>query len=138
MVTDCFLLDASFVEVNVEEKTGQLQLPQDSVHGVDGLSEEVEIKYQTEIGKHLEIILVKMFEIVGETFTKEYVQEDNWYWKHTWTTSQEKAFLDWMIRYIMSNKEATFELSGRSSLRAREIPELVKAFVWNYGWKVQD
>lgn len=91
-----------------------------------------------EIGKHLEIILTKMFEIVGETFTKEYVQEDGWYLKHTWTISQEKAFLDWMVRYVINDKEATFELSGKHGLRVRDISLMVSQFVMFYGWKVQD
>jgi hypothetical protein len=91
-----------------------------------------------EIGKHLEIILTKMFEVVGEKFTKEYVQEDYWWLKHTWTHAQEKAFLDWMVRYVMNNKEACLEISGRHGLRARDITSMVGIFVCFYGWKTQE
>lgn len=74
--------------------------------------------------KTYEDLLNKMFEMVGETYTPEYVKEEGWFLKHTWTQEQESEFINWAAKYFRAKKT-----------NIQSIPKFINHFVFNYGWK---
>jgi hypothetical protein len=78
--------------------------------------------------QHLEDILTKMFEVVGETYSPSAVKGPEWYLKHSWTKEQQHLFCKWLTEYI--NKEWKFS----KATSAKEA----KAFIFNYGWRLDD
>ena len=78
--------------------------------------------------QHLEDILTKMFEVVGETYSPAAVEGPEWYLKYSWTNEQQQEFCKWLTEYIY--KEWKFS----KATSAKEA----KAFIFNYGWRLDD
>jgi len=47
-----------------------------------------------------DVILHKMFEAVGETYSHDFVAQKDWYHLRSWTEDQEKDFKSWMVAYM--------------------------------------
>lgn len=79
-------------------------------------------------------IFFKMFEMVGETFTFEYVKQKDWFLTHTWTDEQEQEFMLWMYEYLGTNDDALFALMGEIDVHPLELLETIAMFLSDFGW----
>jgi hypothetical protein len=84
----------------------------------------------------LDIILMKMFQIVGETYSREYIQEPQWFLKHKWTLEQEQEFETWLTAYFKSSKVQR-ELFDTVITDLTTRRKRAKWFIFNYGWKYE-
>lgn len=73
----------------------------------------------------IEKALKKMFEIVGETYSKEFCAKEDWYRKHTWTKEQQETYKKWFI----CEAKKTFKWDNRT------LNWEWAMFHLNYGWK---
>jgi hypothetical protein len=77
--------------------------------------------------KFLKKALNKMFVDVGfEQFDGEFVEQENWYTKKTWTTEQEAQFKKWFITEVKK------ELKFNTKMAEKEY----SWFNLKWGWKV--
>jgi len=51
--------------------------------------------------KHLNIILIKMCEMVGADFSKMDFKKQNWFHQFEWTEDSENEFKKWLISYLL-------------------------------------
>jgi hypothetical protein len=75
--------------------------------------------------KFVKKALNEMFVRVGAEYDEEFVKEDGWYSKKTWTKDQREDFKNWFI------KETKKELKFNKTMAEKE-------FAWfdlNWGWK---
>jgi hypothetical protein len=69
------------------------------------------MKRQTDkiTGRFFNKILTKMFKIVGATYIKEFITQEDWYLKYSWDTKQENEFKEYFIKeyqkFFKSNKK---------------------------------
>ena len=69
----------------------------------------------------------KMFEVVGEKYSADYVKRPGWYVSRTWTQQQEDEFTTWLCSEMKEN----LKLSEKAAQKEACF------FVSNYGWKVK-
>lgn len=70
----------------------------------------------------------------GVNYNDVDVQEDNWYFKHTWDEQTEKEFKDWLINYIHKIKDAQFELYQTRYMKKPDCERAADIFLLSYGW----
>ncbi len=90
------------------------------------------------IGSQLRIILEKMFEGTGITYSDQYVKTDDWYFNYRWTEEQENEFTDWLADYLYKNSQARKELM---TLSTKSKPACMKAaiqFTCFFGWTTSE
>lgn len=90
------------------------------------------------MNEHLVPILKKMCEMVGADYDKLDFKKEGWYLKHTWTKDKEAEFQKWMVEYLNNNREARNILMYYPNKNKTRIKDSVKAFIWNFGWKVTE
>ena len=78
--------------------------------------------------EHSEQILEKMFNIIGLEFDKNFIKQENWYQKNTWTKEQEQEFIVWLANFLVKNK---YVLKSIAKHEAEKI-------VGQYGWKTRN
>jgi len=83
-------------------------------------------------------ILEKMFEMVYEKYTPEFIKQPNWYWLKTWDKDTENEFSEWMFAYLKRSKDARTAVMKRPSKDPKLIKKVVSEFIWQYGWKVKE
>lgn len=86
--------------------------------------------------KHLKVILTEMFSRVGKPLGD--TKKTDWFHENSWTEQEEEDYINWLVKYLMDNKEARQELMQYPRKVKRDIIKVAKAFVWNYGWKIKD
>jgi len=84
--------------------------------------------------KHTNIVLNTMFLWVGANYSDIDTQEDNWFFKHTWTEEEEKDFKKWLSSYLYGMKEAQRELCDMNYMKKGDCNRAADMFVLNYGW----
>ena len=77
-------------------------------------------------GTWLSRVWQRLFSDVGQVFTPEFVQEDNWFTKHTWTEERERAYQEWFVRTAMEDLHLPKHLAVSKSVRMLGL----------YGWTV--
>ena len=88
-----------------------------------------------QFNKYLAFILQEMCNRVDANSEKMDFNED-WYTKHSWTTTEELDFEKWLATYLYNNKHARNEVSDRFLPKTkRECKIFAKSFVNIYGWK---
>jgi hypothetical protein len=89
------------------------------------------------MNKHLEIILKKMFETIGEydVDVEEFVKKENWFSEREWTVQQSEVFQSWLSKYLKKTKKAR-ELFGLGSYS--DFDKAAEGFVFNYGFKYKE
>ena len=87
-----------------------------------------------EFGKHTNIILNTMCLYVDANYTDIDIQEDNWYFKYSWSDETEKEFKRWMADYIHKIKGAQREMYDRSYMKKDDCVKAVDMFLLSYGW----
>lgn len=87
---------------------------------------------------HLDIILKEMCNRVDAKYDLIDFRDQDWYQQYTWTTKEELEFVDWMVEYLYTHKEARQEIMKFPTKRKSHIKEAVWWFIFNYGWKVKD
>ena len=90
------------------------------------------------MNKNLVPILKKMCEMVGADYDKIDFKKDGWYWEYQWTKEQESEFQKWMVEHLNNNREARNILMYCPNKNKTRIKDSVKAFIWNFGWKVTE
>ena len=83
----------------------------------------------------LQIILKKMFEIIGEEYSFEKTQSDSWFLDYSWTAEQENQFRDWLVNYLYENKEARQSLMRWPRKNKKTCKRATNEFILWYGWK---
>ncbi len=85
--------------------------------------------------EHLEIILKKIFEYSPIEYSKEFCNQDNWFWKHSWTKEQEQEFITWLANYMIANKDARQDLMRLPQKTKKRCRGFARYFTSVYGWK---
>jgi len=78
--------------------------------------------------KHIDEILTKQFEMVGQTYHPDIVKEEKWYLRHYWTKKQEDEFRKWLTNYLLSSKLTT----------KRMVEKEVDYFLLYCGWPLEE
>lgn len=89
------------------------------------------------MNKYLIEILEEMFSRVELEFNMNFILQPEWYLKYSWTEQQEDEFIEWLIEYMLKNKDARDELMIIPSKNKKFIKEWVNEFILNYGWRTQ-
>jgi hypothetical protein len=87
-----------------------------------------------EYGTHLNIILNTMCLFAGVNYNDIDMQEDNWFFKHTWSEETEKEFKHWMVNYLHKIKPAQREVCDSSYMKKADCERAVDMFLLNYSW----
>jgi len=78
--------------------------------------------------KHIDEILTKQFQMVGQTYSPEIVKDERWYMKYYWTKEQEDEFKRWLSNYLISSKMVS---------KAR-VEKEVGYFILYCGWPLKE
>lgn len=81
--------------------------------------------------KWMKPVFKKMFDMVGETLTPEYVGEAGWYLKHSWSKASQDEFKYW-LKYYLQKKNPW------KSMTTKRLNDEVDWFVLSYGWKEEE
>lgn len=92
------------------------------------------------LSKAMTDILTEMCSRVGADMTKLDFDstEHPWYLTFTWTEEQQNTFRNWLIDYLIANKNSVQELTGRKGHLAsskNNIKRLADEFIFNFGWR---
>jgi hypothetical protein len=90
------------------------------------------------IGSQLRIILEKMFEGTGITYSDQYVKTDDWYLNYRWTEEQENEFTDWLADYLYKNSQARKELMALSTKSKAACMKAAIQFTSFFGWTTSE
>lgn len=78
----------------------------------------------------MEVILPKMFEMVGlptdEAYITDYTSQIEWYTKVQWTQEQEQEFINWLTNIIKKKFKCNKKIALKNA----------KWFNLAYGWKI--
>lgn len=86
------------------------------------------------IKPHTQIILMKMFEGTGHTYSDEFVKTNDWYLTHSWTPKEEKEFVDWLTEYLYDNSGAREEIMRVNSKNKQLCKMAAQNFCAWFGW----
>jgi len=77
-----------------------------------------------------------MFEMVEAPIDniEEFITQDGWYTKHSWSEEKEKEFNDWLSDHLYTNKEA-YKQIGKYSRTKKHCRQTAEWFTFMYGWK---
>ena len=91
------------------------------------------------MGPHVETILRKMCEMVNADYSKIQFNSPNWFMAYTWTIEQEAECIDWIVGYLLKNKEAREELMTFPRWKTKKhLVTVAQEFTFQYGWKYKD
>jgi hypothetical protein len=71
----------------------------------------------------------KLFEIVNERFTNDYVDKPGWMYSHQWTTAQRDEYTVWLADELL--RRGIFKETKEAQITAC-------FFVHKHGWQVND
>ena len=80
-------------------------------------------------------ILKKQCDLVGADYDSIDFNDDLWFFKHQWTKEQESEFIDWMTKYLQSNKKARSSIMKIPSRSKSICKRTAQQFAFNFGWK---
>jgi hypothetical protein len=78
--------------------------------------------------KFLYRVWTRFFEVVGRVYSPKFTAKPGWYLRSTWTTEQQKAFREFVIRASMEDLGLTKRRAAGKASR----------FIRYYGWAVDD
>ena len=78
--------------------------------------------------EHMKDILTEMFRRVGEEYDPEFIKQEDWYTKKTWSNDTQVSFAQWLSQYIRD----TFKMPKKKAIREANW------FVFYCGWKLED
>jgi hypothetical protein len=87
------------------------------------------------MNKYLEEILKEMCKRVKADYSKIVFNEDDWFYKYSWTINEENDYVNWLIEYLQKNKKACQEIMKYPSSDKKYLLKFAQKFVSNYGWK---
>lgn len=90
------------------------------------------------LGKHIRLIIKKMFDIAGIEFETVDLKSQNWYNKYTWNKQQEQKYREWWINYLYSTPDASYELYNTRYTTKKQLAEMWGWFNLQYGLKRND
>ena len=83
----------------------------------------------------IEIILKKMFHIVGAPYQPKYVITPNWFQKYWWTSTEENEFRQWFLKQLIEFKELRRAITDNPTLKTKKhLNKVIDYFLFNYGW----
>jgi hypothetical protein len=107
----------------------------DGLSRIAGRRGEMSLISINPITPHLQIIIDHMCKHIGVNPETVNFKDPFWYNTHEWTFAQEREFFDWMVDYLMKNKDAVKEIMFFPASRKKSIERFVHQFILNYGWK---
>jgi hypothetical protein len=85
----------------------------------------------------LQEILQEMCRRVNVDYNTVDFTKDRWYMDHSWTLEEEKDFIDWLTKEVLSNKKK-YKLIFLATSSKHLIKKSVEWFVLQYGWKYKE
>jgi hypothetical protein len=94
---------------------------------------------------HIDVLLTKMFEIVGLDWSNTEIKADydvfnresEWYLRNEWTVEQEREFVEWMTEYLMNNSGARRCLMSAPFKSKKRCWLAASQYASFYGWKTK-
>jgi len=83
---------------------------------------------------HLNVILNVMCQVVGANYSDVNMEEDDWYFTHTWTRETEREFKSWLTDYLHKMTSAQREMCSTSHMKKDDCERAADMFLLNYGW----
>jgi hypothetical protein len=71
----------------------------------------------------------KLFELVSERFTNDYIEKAGWMYSHQWTTTQRDDYTRWLATELLSR--GIFKEDKEAQMTAC-------FFVHKHGWQIND
>jgi hypothetical protein len=68
-------------------------------------------------GKWLYNVWHRLFSDVGQVYTPEFIRDEDWFLKHSWTEEQEHAYQEWFVRTAMEELHLPKHLAVSKSVR---------------------
>ena len=65
-------------------------------------------------------------------------QDSQWFTKFTWSSKEEDSFKDWMLDYLIENKDARTEFLDYPIKNKKVLNRAINWFILSYGWGVKD
>lgn len=93
---------------------------------------------RSKLSPHLEAIFKEMFKRVGVEYSYDYMMQDDWYTKETWSVKEENDFCLWMFDYIYDNPEVCNELLDIGYINPKHLRSMIDMFVLDFGWSSSD
>lgn len=85
--------------------------------------------------EYMRKIMEKQFDVIGEPFDEEYIQQKNWFQKHSWNPIQKQEFRSWVREYLLHNHIARKALIGSVSVSKKNIDKWIERYDADKGWK---
>lgn len=86
------------------------------------------------ISDELKTILQKMFSYSPFEFSEEFVRDDFWYTKFTWSPEERNDFIEWCSNFLYENKEAR-ELITYCTKNKTQCRKAATILADTFGWK---
>lgn len=87
------------------------------------------MKYMNKFNNFITKALDKMFQCVGfEKLDEEFIKQDNWFQKKTWTQEQSNEFKQWFIQECKKDLKCTKNMAEKEH----------NWFDLMWGWKINE
>ena len=79
-----------------------------------------------DVDKVTESLLKEMFVRMGVEYSEDFVNQDGWYLKHSWSLEAESEYKKWAVEWLRKNLKWTKYRSGR------EMDWFLVCFGWRH------
>ena len=83
---------------------------------------------------HIDIVLDKMFSVVGKKRRPKDTEGDRWYMRNTWDEETETEFREWLADYLYKHAQARREIMRFPIKRKKSCEDTARWFCFQYGW----
>ena len=90
------------------------------------------------MNEELEYILRVMCDYVDADYDNIDFKRPRWYTAHTWTSKNEKRFIDWLTLYLYHEPDARQILMRYPRKKMADCKQVAGLFVFSFGWTVVD
>lgn len=84
---------------------------------------------------HIVIILTKMCEMVGIKYEDIDFTDDNWFMRHSWSSTTQDIFKAWLVDYLYNSYAARREICMVNYKSFKHLSKVASYFIMMYGWK---
>ena len=89
------------------------------------------------MNKHAFFVLQELFRRVGDEYSPDKTQGEDWYCLHEWTEEEQKDFIKWLTDYLMGHKEARHGLMRFPIRNKKRCEQAAIEFNSQFGWKTK-
>ena len=83
----------------------------------------------------IEHIMTEMFNRVNETYTPEYVKQENWFMEKEWSQEEQEDYMNWLEKEMLKEWKLLKCLMSIQNKSKKNIKRFANEFVLNYGWR---